>query len=61
MAKTKTMTWKKAYEEMRSIAGEAIALAWAYAGRESETLNTAHLNEQYEKLNDMIQENPPKE
>ena len=54
----KTMTWKKAYELMRSITFSAIVLAEAYAGREDVVV--AHMNEQYEKLNDMIQENPPK-
>jgi len=50
-------TWKKAYEKMRHIAGEAIALADAYAGGESE--NAESLNKQYEKLDMEIDSNPP--
>lgn len=54
----KITSWKQAYEEMRGIAGDAIGLADAYAGGESE--NAKELNDQYEKLDLAINKNPPK-
>ncbi|MFA5311692.1 MAG: hypothetical protein WC375_00070 [Methanomassiliicoccales archaeon] len=50
-------TWKNAYDKMRSIAGEAIALADAYAGGESESASC--LNNKYEALDEQIKNTPP--
>lgn len=53
----KILTWKAAYDEMRDIAGEAIGLADAYAGGDSD--NAKELNRRYEELDLSITNNPP--
>lgn len=45
---TKTTNWKKAYDKMCEIAGDALGLADAYAGGESD--NAKSLTKQYERL-----------